>query len=108
LVHFGRVGAEVSAEQAYQAARFATLSMLGSLQRALGDLDRIVAWLRVEGFALMAAGFNQTTNVLNGCSDLLIELFGAEVGRHARTARGVASTPLNCPVTIAGEVLVKV
>ena len=104
---FGRVGAEVTADEAHPAAQLATLSMLGSLARELGDLDRIVAWLRVDGFVLVAPGFDRTTNVINGCSDLIIELFGPERGRHARTAMGVAATPLSCPVILAAEVAVK-
>lgn len=104
---FGRVDAEVTVEEANRAAQLATLSMLGSLSRELGDLDRIVAWLRVDGFVLAAPGFDRTTNVINGCSDLIIRLFGPERGRHARTAMGVAATPLSCPVILAAEVAVK-
>lgn len=80
--------------------------MLGSLAGEIGDLDRIVAWLRVDGFVLVAPGFDRTTNVINGCSDLILELFGPECGRHARTAMGVAATPLSCPVILAAEVAV--
>jgi enamine deaminase RidA (YjgF/YER057c/UK114 family) len=100
---FGRVGLEVTPEQAADAARLATLSVLGSVRRAIGDLDRIVAWLRVDGFVLAAPGFDRTTNVINGASRLIIELFGKEVGTDARTAMGVAATPLSCPVVIAAE-----
>ena len=103
---FGRVGAEVSAEQAYGAARLATLAMLGSLRRVLGDLDRVAAWLVVSGMVNVAPGFTQTTNVINGCSDLLLEVFGRDVGSHARTAIGMAQLPLNLPVVIAAEVAV--
>jgi enamine deaminase RidA (YjgF/YER057c/UK114 family) len=104
---FGRVGAEVSAEQGYAAARLATLAILSSLKRSLGDLDRIAAWLRVSGMVSVGPGFTQTTNVINGCSDLLLEVFGPEVGMHARTAIGVAPLPLNLPVIIAAEVAVR-
>lgn len=104
---FGRVGAEVSPEAAAEAARLATLAMLGSLKRALGDLDRIAAWLRVDGYVLTAPGFDKTTNVLNGCSELLHDLFGPEAGRHARTAMGVAATPLNCPVILGAELALR-
>jgi len=104
---FGRVGAEVSAEQAYTAARLATLSMLSSLKRTLGDLDRITAWLTVSGMVNVAPGFTQTTNVINGSSDLLLQVFGPEVGMHARTAIGMAQLPLNLPVVIAAEVAVR-
>ncbi len=103
---FGRVGAEVTAEEASRAAALATLSMLGSLTRLLGDLDVVAAWLRIDGFVLTAPGFDRTTNVINGCSDLIIEVFGPDIGRHARTAMGVAATPLSCPVIIAAEVAV--
>jgi enamine deaminase RidA (YjgF/YER057c/UK114 family) len=104
---FGRVGTEVSAEQAYTAARLALLAILGSLKRALGDLDRVAAWLMVSGMVNVAPGFTQTTNVINGCSDLLLELYGPEVGQHARTAIGVAQLPVNLPVVIAAEVALR-
>ncbi len=71
---FGKVGAEVSVEEAYQAARLTALSMLGSLQRALGDLDRITAWLRIFGMVNAAPGFTNTPTVINGCSDLILDL----------------------------------
>ncbi len=101
---FGKVGAEVSQEQAYAAARSATLAVLSSLKRELGDLDRVVAWLMVSGMVNVAPGFTQPTTVINGCSDLLLKLYGPEVGRHARTAIGMAQLPLNLPVIIAAEV----
>jgi enamine deaminase RidA (YjgF/YER057c/UK114 family) len=101
---FGRVGAEVSAEQGYMAARSATLAMLSSLGRELGDLDRVRAWLMVSGMVHVAPGFTRTTNVINGCSDLLLALWGPEAGRHARTAIGVAELPLDLPVVIAAEI----
>jgi enamine deaminase RidA (YjgF/YER057c/UK114 family) len=104
---FGRVGADVTPQEAVQAARLSTLALLGSLKRAIGDLDRVAAWLRVDGFVLVAPGFDQTTNVINGCSGLLVEIFGSEVARHARTAMGVAATPLSCPVVLAAEVALK-
>ena len=104
---FGCVGAEVSAEQGYVAARLATLSVLSSLKRTLSDLDRIVAWLVVSGMVNVAPGFTQTTNVINGCSDLLLEVFGPEVGKHARTAIGMAQLPLNLPVVVAAEIALR-
>ena len=104
---FGRVGAEVSAAQAYTAARLATLSMLSGLRLSLGDLDRITAWLVVSGMVNVAPGFTETTNVINGCSDLLLEAFGSDVGAHARTAIGMAQLPLNLPVIVAAEVAIR-
>jgi enamine deaminase RidA (YjgF/YER057c/UK114 family) len=104
---FGQVGAEVSAEQAYTAARLTALAMLSSLRQALGDLDRISAWLMVSGMVSVAPGFAATTNVINGCSEVLLEVFGSDVGTHARTAIGVTHLPLNLPVIIAAEVAVR-
>ncbi len=101
----GKVGSDdVTLEQAYQAARLATLSILGTIKRELGDLDRVTAWLMVNGFVNAAPGFTQTTAVINGCSELILELYGPEVGKHARTAMGVATTPFGLPVIIAAEV----
>lgn len=101
---FGRVGAEVSAEAAYLSARAAALAILASVSRELGDLDRVEAWLMVSGMVNIAPGFIQTTNVINGGSDLLLELYGDQVGLHARTAIGVAQLPQNVPVVIAAEI----
>ena len=81
--------------------------MLGSLKSSLQDLDRIAAWLVVSGMVNVAPGFTQTPNVINGCSDLLLEIFGPKVGEHARTAIGMAQLPLNLPVVIAAEVAVR-
>lgn len=104
---FGHVGAEVTPEQGIMAARLAMLSVLGSAKQLLGDLDRITAWLRVEGYVLTAPGFDRTTSIVNGASDLLLDIFGPEVGAHARTAMGVAATPLSCPVVIAAEIAIR-
>ncbi|KAM7209910.1 Endoribonuclease L-PSP/chorismate mutase-like protein [Rhypophila decipiens] len=108
---FGPVGDHVTLEQASEAAKFATLSLLASVRRALGGgpdaLDRIEAVLRVDGFVLCAPGFERTTNVINGCSRLLLDIFGGDVGRHARTAMGVVATPLSCPVVVAAEFAIR-
>ena len=100
----GKLGREVSVEQGYAAARLTALAMLGSLQRALGDLDRITAWTRVFGMVASAPGFDKQPAVINGFSDLILELFGPEVGAHARSAVGMAELPFNIPVEIEGEV----
>ena len=105
---FGRVGAEISPEQAAEAAKLATLSVIASIKRAVGSLDRIAAWLRVDGFVLVAPGFDRTTAVINSGSRLIAELFGESVGRHARIAMGVAATPLSCPVVIAAELAIRI
>jgi hypothetical protein len=100
----GKVGREVSIEQGYQAARLTALSMLGSLKRELGDLDRICAWSRIFGMVNSAPGFNLQPAVINGFSDLILELFGEEKGSHSRSAVGLAELPFNIPVEIEGEV----
>lgn len=100
----GKVGADVSVEQANAAARQATLAMLATLHRELGSLERITNWGRVLGMVNTAPGFNQTVAVVNGCSDLLIAVFGPEIGSHVRSAVGFAELPANVPVEIEAEV----
>jgi enamine deaminase RidA (YjgF/YER057c/UK114 family) len=100
----GKVGAEVSQEQGYGAARHTALAILGSLSRELGDLDRITAWLRAFGMVNAAPGFDRFPLVINGFSDLIIELFGPERGGHARSAVGMAGLPFGAPVEIEAEV----
>lgn len=101
---FGKVPSEVALDAAQGSARLATLAILSSLKRELGSLDRVTAWLTVQGFVNADAGYAQTTAVMNPFSELIVSVFGAEVGLHARTAIGVAALPLNLPVVIAGEV----
>jgi enamine deaminase RidA (YjgF/YER057c/UK114 family) len=100
----GKLGAEVTEEQGYEAARLTALSILGDLKRALGDLDRVTAWLRVFGMVNSAPGFVRQPNVINGFSDLILELYGPEAGDHARSAVGLAELPLGMPVEIEAEV----
>ena len=101
---FGKVPSEVSVEEAQVSARAATLALLSSLRRAIGDLDRVAAWLMVSVNVNADAGYPQTTLVGHPASELLIEVFGPEVGAHARTALGMAALPMNSPVIIAAEV----
>jgi enamine deaminase RidA (YjgF/YER057c/UK114 family) len=101
---YGKVGVDVSPEDAYQAARLAALSVLSSLKRALGDLDRVTAWLMVNGMVNAIPGSSASTNAINGFSDLILELYGPEIGQHARTAVGMAALPLNLPIIAAAEV----
>ena len=102
----GKVGAEVSPERGYELARLTALSALGSLKRELGDLDRVSAWLMVHGMVNAVPDFAQSTNVINGFSDLIVELYGPEAGTHARMAPGVATLPLGMPVVIGAEVAI--
>lgn len=100
----GKVGADVTVEQGYQAARIVGLGILASLKRELGDLNRITAWLRVFGMVNSAPGFQQQPQVINGFTDLIIEVFGQERGTHARSAVGMAELPLGIAVEIEAEV----
>jgi enamine deaminase RidA (YjgF/YER057c/UK114 family) len=99
---FGKVGAEVSVEQGYEAARLTALAVLGSLKRALDDLDRVEAWLKVFGMVNTAPGFDRQPNVINGFSDLILEVYGPEAGDHARSAVGMAGLPLGTLVELLG------
>jgi enamine deaminase RidA (YjgF/YER057c/UK114 family) len=100
----GKLGENVSVEEGYRAARLTALAILGSLRRELGDLDRVQAWLRVFGMVASAPGFNQQPAVINGFSDLILELYGPEAGKHARSAVGMAELPFDIPVEIEAEV----
>lgn len=99
----GKVGAELSIEDGYRSACAVALAHLASLKRALGDLDRVTAWLRVFVMVNAAPGFIQTPPVANGYSDLILELYGQEIGQHARSAVGM-QLPFNAPVEVEAEV----
>jgi enamine deaminase RidA (YjgF/YER057c/UK114 family) len=103
----GKLGREVTIEQGYHAARLTALSMLGNLQRAIGDLDRVTAWTRVFGMVNSAPGFNRQPVVINGFSDLILDVFGHEVGAHSRSAVGMAELPFDIPVEIEAEVVLR-
>jgi len=103
----GKVGRDLTIEQGYTAARLTAVSILASLKRQLGDLDRIAAWGRVFGMVNSAPGFNRQPSVLNGFSDLILELFGPQVGAHARSAVGMAELPFDIPVEVEAEVEVR-
>jgi len=101
---FGKVPSEVPIEQAQESARGAAVAMLGSLKRALGDLDRVTAWLMAYGVVNADPGYPETTNVANGFSDLILELYGEDAGHHARMASGMATLPLNYCFLVGAEV----
>jgi len=95
----GKVGAEVSPSDAARLARTCALNALAAAAAAAGGLDQIARIVKVVGFVASAPGFNAQPQVINGASDLLVEVFG-EDGRHARSAVGVAELPLNAPVEV--------
>jgi enamine deaminase RidA (YjgF/YER057c/UK114 family) len=99
LLVTGVVGRDLTLEQAYEAARLTALSILASLRHALGDLDRIERWLRAVGYVQSAPDFHDNAKVVNGFSDMIIEIWG-EAGRHARSAPGQGPSPLNTPIIV--------
>jgi len=103
----GKLGRELDVAQGAAAARLVALSVLGSLRRALGDLDRVTAWTRVFGMVNSAPGFNQQPSVINGFSDLVLEVFGPKIGAHARSAVGMAELPFDIPVEVEAEVEIR-
>jgi len=108
LAHpLGKVGTDVTAEEGYHAARLTALGILGSIERAIGDLDRVTGWTRVFGMVNAAPGFTSLPGVINGFSDLILEVFGAEVGAHTRSAVGLAELPFSIPVEIECEVEIR-
>jgi enamine deaminase RidA (YjgF/YER057c/UK114 family) len=106
LICKGLLGQDVDVEQAYQAARICTLNALAAIKGVVKDLDQIVQVVRVVGYVASTSTFTQQPAIVNGASELLLEIFG-EVGKHARSAVGVASLPLNASVEIELTVEVK-
>jgi enamine deaminase RidA (YjgF/YER057c/UK114 family) len=100
----GKLGRELTVEQGYRQARSVALAILGSLKRTLGDLERVRQWNRVFGMVNSAPGFNQQPAVINGFSDLILELYGPVAGGHARSAVGMAELPFDIPVEVEAEV----
>ena len=103
----GIIGRDLTLEQGYEAARLTALSILASLKRELDDLDRVSQWLRVVGYVHTAPGFHENAKVVNGFSDLIVELWG-DAGRHARSAPGQGPSPLNVPIIIDAIVAIAV
>lgn len=102
----GKVGTDVSPEQGHHAARLTALSMLASLQQEVGDLDRVTGWVKALGLVNCAPGFTGTPGVINGFSDLVIEVWG-DAGRHARSAIGAAELPWDMSVEVEAIVEVR-
>jgi enamine deaminase RidA (YjgF/YER057c/UK114 family) len=99
LVMAGKLGKELTTEQGYEAARIALINALAIVHRELGGLDAVTRIIRLVGYVASSGGFTQQPAVINGASDLLVEVFG-EAGRHARIAVGAAELPLNAPVEL--------
>ena len=105
LIHVGKVGDKVTLEQGYEMARNCALNHLAVIKLALGDLDRVERFVKLLGFVNVAPEFNKMPQVINGASDLFVELWG-ERGEHARAAVGVSSLSNDAPVET--EVIVQI
>ena len=101
----GVVGRDLTVEQGYTAARLTALSIIASLKQELGDLDRVTKWLRAVGYVQTAPDFHDNAKIVNGFSDLIIEVWG-EAGHHARSAPGQGPSPLNVPIIVDAIVAV--
>jgi enamine deaminase RidA (YjgF/YER057c/UK114 family) len=100
IAYRGKVGQEVTLEEGYEAARLTALNLLAVIKDALGDLDRVSAFVKTLGFVNSAPGFTEQPAVLNGFSDLICDLYGEERGLHARSAVGMAELPWDAAVEI--------
>ena len=102
---FGVVGTDLTTQQGYNEAREVGLSVLANLKAEIGELSRIAGWVRVFGMVTSVPGYTEQHVVVNGFSDLILDVFGADIGRHARSAIGVSALPLGFAMEIEGEVL---
>lgn len=105
VLYKGKVGAEITPDVGYEAAKVSALNLIANLKAELGDLSKVKSIVKLLGLVACADGFYGQPGVINGASDLLFEVFG-EKGRHARSAIGVFSLPMNIPVEI--EMIVEV
>lgn len=97
----GKVGVDVDLVTAQAAARLCGISILSVLADAIGSLDKVTAVIKVEGFVNATESFTDHPLVINGCSDLFVEVFGKDIGSHARAAVGCSSLPKGVPVEVA-------
>ena len=95
----GKIGLDLTLEQGYEAARITALNCLSTIKKELGDLDRVKRIVKMFGMVQCTEDFTEHPKILNGASDLLVELYG-ETGKHARSAVGMQSLPMNIPVEI--------
>ena len=100
---FGHLGAEFTTEEGYAASREIALAVLANVKAEIGDLDRITGWTRVFGMVNSAPGFSEQHLVINGFSDVILEVFGAEVGAHSRSAIGTHGLPMNFAIEVEAE-----
>ena len=104
---FGTVGTDLTTDQAYAEAREVGLTVLANIRAEIGQLSRIAGWVRVFGMVTSTPGYTEQHLVVNGFSDLIVGVFGPDVGRHARSAIGVAGLPMGFAMEIEGEALLR-
>ena len=102
----GKLGRDLTTEEGYQVAREVGLNLLATVRANLGSLDRVKRIVKVLGMVRSAEGFGDQPKVINGFSDLMVEVFGEAIGKHARSAVGMAELPVGIPVEI--EMIVEV
>ena len=100
ILHTGKVGLDVTAEQAYAHARLTGINLISVLHEELNDLNRVVKIVKLLGMVNASPDFSAHPSVINGCSDLMVEVFGPRIGMHARSAVGMGSLPNNITVEI--------
>ena len=103
----GKVGADLTVEEGAYAARVTGLNILATLKAEFDELENVVSVLKLFGMVNVAPGFDQLPAVINGCSDLFIDVFGEKIGRHARSAVGMAELPFGMAVEIEAVVAVR-
>ena len=101
----GKLGGEISVDQGYEAARLVCIQLLTALKNHIGDLSKVEKIIKVLGMVNAESNFDNHPKVINGCSDLLVEVFG-DKGKHARSAVGMGSLPFQIPVEI--EMIVQI
>jgi len=100
---YGKLGRDLTMDQGKAASREIALSVLSNLKKEIGELSRVTGWCRVFGMVNSTQGFDEQHLVINGFSDLIIEVFGQGIGNHARSAIGVSGLPMNFAIEIEGE-----
>jgi enamine deaminase RidA (YjgF/YER057c/UK114 family) len=103
----GKVGADLTVEEGVHAARVTGLNLLATLKAELDELENVTSVLKLLGMVNAAPGFNDLPMVINGCSDLFIEVFGEKIGRHARSAVGMAELPFDMAIEVEAIVAVR-
>lgn len=103
---FGKVGAEVTVQQGIEAAQLTGLNLLGTLEREIGDLDDVACWLKLTGYVNSGPEFTEHAQVINGCSDLIRDLYGEE-RLAARTSIGAPALPFDMPVEVDAILVVR-